>query len=117
MKEAKFRIWNKDKRIMSSFGYGSGLSIGESMLVLEHREPFVLMQYTGITDNNGVEICEGDILQGGRVNKAVVHGNPYNNSLTVQYSFKPTEYFVEMDDEFEVIGNIYENPELIKGGA
>lgn len=97
--------------------------------------PETVGQFTNLTDKNGTQIFEGDIvhLTDIRYNNewkaVVVFGNPY-----AQYSWgwnflyigeKPqinTDIllWVEMEDiqvYCEVIGNIYDNPELLKGGA
>lgn len=76
----------------------------------------VLMQYTGLKDKNGVEIYEGDLLFRRSENLA---------STTLKVVFQRGYFAVTADDtEFEplfihshfakVIGNIYENPELLE---
>lgn len=75
----------------------------------------VLMQSTGLKDKNGKLIYEGDIVKTSKGVANVEYDNTYayfglTNFLTV-FSF---DKFI--NEEIEVIGNIYENPELI-GGA
>ena len=73
-------------------------------------------QFTGLTDKNGVKIFEGDIVE--------------NNEClgVVEYSEEDAMYTVMFDETLydfgwigakmcEVIGNIHDNPELLKGGA
>ena len=103
----------------------------------------VLMQYTGLKDKNGVEIFEGDIVSFpdtetesvdvgvGMIPVAqtelnswgVVEEKDYCWGLNVEMETEVIEKgfnsFYEIDqnfgfDDFEIIGNIYENPELLK---
>ena len=89
----------------------------------------VLMQYTGLEDKNGVEIYEGDILE--------LRANPFNKKRDLfQVVFKDGgfrdewnnyigQYLppdirnrqggrVRLNEACEVVGNIYENPELLQ---
>ncbi|NLP24167.1 MAG: hypothetical protein GX382_06540 [Syntrophomonadaceae bacterium] len=90
---------------------------------------YTLMQYTGLKDKNGAEVYEGDIVafedsDGGyeypdvAVNTGIVE---YGECGSVGFYFT-NRVAVEMDDfyikdgrcdDIEVIGNIYENPELM----
>lgn len=90
-----------------------------------HFEPYMedvhLMQYTGIKDKNGKEIYEGDILKinvAGVINKRVkvVYENGAFGVYWKAWGAPREElhYFNSFcNTEFEVIGNIYENPELL----
>lgn len=86
----------------------------------------ILMQYTGLLDKNGVEIYEGDILDfpdcsysdgtgeyDDEISRGVVE---WDNELAM-YSLT-NRMTVDMENfdwsESEVIGNIYQNPELLK---
>ena len=65
---------------------------------------FVLMQYTGLKDKNGKEIYEGDILK-------TKYGTKFSFNDLVEYhiwKMKAPNAFYDV----EIIGNIYENPEL-----
>jgi len=87
-------------------------------------EHVVLMQYTGLTDKNGKEIYEGDIV---KVNNdyAKVFQVPdvceiqfYCGCFNLGDTLKPIQYFVRAEDTsksfLEIIGNIYELPDLLK---
>ena len=86
---------------------------------------FILMQSTGLKDKNGREIYEGNIIRffdcdGDGYTVPVVWDNDYacfsvdwgSNTLT---SFDYLEEFYTDLKDIEVIGNKYENPELLKG--
>jgi uncharacterized phage protein (TIGR01671 family) len=119
----KFRAWNTGERLKK--GMYSWEDMKESLesefnprkslfAPLLQSEQFaenlwiVLMQYTGLKDKNGKEIYEGDIVNG-----------THRFGLVI---FKDAGFFVYdehldesvEEDEIEVIGNIYENPELLK---
>ena len=79
--------------------------------------PGTVGQYTGLTDKYGNKIFEGDILAVGE------NGKQYQ---TVSVSFKDgafrvSRYAINLLEsrnvESEVVGNIHDNPELLKGGA
>lgn len=118
----KFRIWDERSQEMR-YGYPV-IRKGKLESFVEDRTgsqfgidwwPFTLMQYTGIKDKNGKEIWEGDIV------KATYHWSQFQ-ILTQVVKYSENGYFHPFgidDDAFEpkyvvVIGNIYENPELLK---
>lgn len=90
---------------------------------------YVLMQYTGIKDKNGKEIYEGDIVQFCWFNQRqeethITSVIKFAEGMWQIWTKINTPFFgldeayslyngAEQDDEIEVIGNIYENPELI----
>jgi hypothetical protein len=88
---------------------------------LRDRHNIILMQFTGLHDNNGKEIYEGDILKDGKGQPGHVlwaHNSWLMEWMVRDYEGKLT-YEKMLDDCFgygEVIGNIYENPELLQVG-
>ena len=75
-------------------------------------ESITLLQYTGFKDKNGKEIYEGDYLDGlGYVVYIIQEARFGINCLGELHEI----YFSELkQDKIEIIGNIYENPELLE---
>lgn len=134
MRKIKFRAWDKQKNefykptheaykgnlfeLLIAF---SGSLNAHTMQGLVHEsgsfpERFILMQYTGLKDKNGKEIYEGDILKTDSGNKQVIYNAPsfdledYDNG---DY-YEGQNPYCHSWNEFEIIGNIYENPELLE---
>lgn len=73
-----------------------------------------VMQFTGLKDKNGKEIYEGDIAKesGGDIRKIEYkRGGFFNQSIKHDWNYP---LFMCPEITFEIIGNIYENPELLK---
>lgn len=123
MREIKFRAWDKKEKVMyaragitphDDYCYAVKSKSGGSTwfeFVDEHIKKYdgyypsdiELMQYTGLKDKNGVEIYEGDIYR--------FYSPSFEKTFTseIKWMFDPTM----LDCDGEVIGNIYENPELL----
>jgi len=76
---------------------------------------YIFMQYTGLKDKNGKEIYEGDLLEADWPNPSKVEfvNGKYMKSF---FDYANDRFVPEIivTDQDEVIGNIYENPELLK---
>jgi len=120
-REIKFRAWDKEKKKMrypEVLVWGTdGLKVWrffDEMIKLPELPPkqdIILMQFTGLKDKDGKEIWEGDILGKGTAERYEVDFQ--DGAFVIHTRF----YGVKCLNEFaylEVIGNIYENPELLK---
>ena len=77
--------------------------------------PETVGQYTGLTDNNGRKIFEGDIVD--YISSDVI-GNPKTGTIIVEdMTDYDTMIYLNHSDELQIIGNIHDNPELLKGGG
>lgn len=84
-------------------------------------DPKTVGQYTGLTDKNGKKIFEGDILKNIENDGSGEIVDIYYGGCSFRYSYNNSIYGYVVDDieegiitdEFEVIGNIYDNPELL----
>lgn len=121
----KFRAWLKKRQEMDNeIDHISWLEdelycIGDGITYMVSAEDLVLMQSTGLFDRNGKEIFEGDILDY-RGRKALVRWHGSYASFIYRFvdelqnrntEWKPL-YLAYM--KCEIIGNIYENPELLE---
>ena len=78
--------------------------------------PETVGQYTGLTDRNDKKIFEGDIVRefGGESCQGYYE---IDNVLTVKIPDTLINFEMSYDCEYKIIGNIYDNPELLKGGV
>ena len=130
MREIKFRAWVPNLASDKKMIYGKAIAVdgsGKAFWVGHDNYPLgdsdVLMQFTGLKDKNGKEIFEGDIVHN-------THGGPYafRDMIVCWHQYhmgfalatKPEnigDWAIKMENGpqgYEIIGNIYEHPELVK---
>jgi uncharacterized phage protein (TIGR01671 family) len=91
----------------------------DGLLVGEEINPETVEQYTGLTDKNDTKIFEGDIIQNVTEGKTAVVQWFSEYSAFMLWCKSENQVYWLYDNDFhniEVIGNIYDNPELL-GGA
>lgn len=136
MREIKFRAWDKERSEMYEV---DALHFCRKLIEVDNEtdhqttsiEPYELMQYTGLKDKNDREIYEGDILgwDGGREGISKLPSDYIievlkSNHLAIELEEHTNAYMFHYDtsgynfpcflEAAEVIGNIYENPELLE---
>lgn len=87
---------------------------------VNNSKNYVIMQSTGLVDKNGEEIYEGDIIKfDGKYTKAkrLIRYSKQEGRLVACYTdfvYDYCDFNKDWISQWEVIGNIYENPELLK---
>ena len=126
-REIKFRFYHKELKVMHEvveYNFRSKFASVEGYPYALDLSGVELMQYTGLKDKNGTEIYEGDIVK-------TVFGNPHWEEkvkeeidvvIFCRGEFKTKLFELNLSgfgrfiNTYEVIGNEYENPELLEGG-
>lgn len=129
MREIKFRAWDnkREKMLINTNLVYPALSLSGGITAYENdkkipdtvaEKRFELMQFTGLKDENGKEIYEGDIIKykysilSGVDEVVFINGCFELKNDTINYSKRKVG---NVKDFGEVVGNIYENKDLLSG--
>ena len=94
---------------------GDGIWLSDENLNVVTVIPETVGQFTGLTDKNGRRIFEGDIVD--YISSDVI-GNPKTGTIIVEdMTDYDTMIYLNHSDELQIIGNIHDNPEILKGGG
>lgn len=119
----RFRAWDKETKTMN--GMAEIYRNRNQEIELRPRdEDIILMQSTGLKDKNGKEIFEGDVIAievddtGMPINARVFQNSKIGVLMFHVFEDNEDVPMVELLEDnsvaFEIIGNIYENPELLE---
>jgi uncharacterized phage protein (TIGR01671 family) len=121
MRVIKFRVWDKERK-----GFLHQIDIDSDIIYVDTRwyihgghaldDNYVMQQYTGMRDKGGTEIYEGDIVKGLFKDTDYNHWDEIKASVVYCDRFAGFSVGCEnwVKQTIEVIGNIFENPELLK---
>jgi len=120
-REIKFRAWDKENKefvptdiLINANGEITRVDTGREWTDVDHLDIFELMQYTGLKDKNGKEIYEKDLVKDGNGKIAVIEWH----DLRASWIFCDEEFNELLFEKtlllLEVVGNIYEHPELLE---
>jgi uncharacterized phage protein (TIGR01671 family) len=120
-REIKFRAWDRKNKAMFFSGeiviYLDGTIFEWQMQDLEPTKNIEIMQFTGLKDKTGKDIYEGDVVKNKRGNVYSVIWKNCGFFFDEKSETMLINHTIIYDWEVEVIGNIYENLELLKTGA
>ena len=127
MREIKFRAWVKDRKAIFEVVLINYVTkkvtyllerVGH-LLSIRHEKfnDIELMQYTGLKDKNEKEIYEGDILFesfGEKYYKVVFENGGFRAEFKGDFDEHSFDLIDVVAQGCEIVGNIYENPELME---
>ena len=123
MREIKFRAWDKDLKRWTNYSIDDDLLMfydkqGECWEIDQEGKRFILCQYTGLKNFNGKEIYEGDIIRALDYWIGVAKffdKNPAFIFEAIDKNYRGSRVsMTQFDRHVKIIGNIYENPEMLE---
>jgi uncharacterized phage protein (TIGR01671 family) len=123
-REIKFRAY--DSLVKEMF------QLNTLWLDMKYKERFTIMQYTGLKDKNGKEIYEGDLLtclnthddyqsdvlkltfENGCFCLRLLNTDTFATAISLRENIENSLMSTDLEPIYKVIGNIFENPELLK---
>ena len=125
MREIKFRAWDKEHKRWTNYSIADDLprfydKHTGCWKTDKEGERFILCQYTGLKNSNGKEIYEGDIVRAVSFSRweGVAKYSDKNQAFVfecIDKNYRGNIVFMsQFDQGFKILGNIYENLELLK---
>ena len=113
MRELKFRAWLKNIKKMTDVTWFSDKEVNCNYVPLPKRDDVILMQFTGLKDISGKEIYEGDIIKHPDALCYCVITYEDTQAEFMALDDENMGYSISYDMDLDVIGNIYENFNLL----
>jgi len=112
-RQIKFRAWNPvDMEMIADPLVYDDVGINDNFENFEDDE-YYLMQYTGLKDKNGKSIFEGDVIRLEDVQAIITFDDGAFQMITSKHQGR-SQAIQNRTKRFEIIGNIYENPNLLE---